>query len=120
MRPYSLDLRQRIVEAYENGEGTQAELAERFQVSLRCVERLMRVYRETGSVAPKPHGGGRQAKISGESAERLLAAVEETPDATLAELLTACQVSGSIMCVFRALRRLGITLKKSHYDIPNS
>ena len=36
MKPYSLDLRQRVVEAYENGEGTHEELAEAFCVSLSC------------------------------------------------------------------------------------
>jgi transposase len=113
MKPYSLDLRQRVVESYENGEGTYEELAEVFGVSLSWVEKLLRRWRETGSIAPKPHGGGRQAKITGKKLERLKALVEENPDATLEELRRKCQVEGSIMSVFRALKRLGITLKKS-------
>ena len=113
MKPYSLDLRQRVVESYENGEGTYAELAEVFGVSLSWVEKLLRRWRETGSIAPKPHGGGRQAKITGKKLERLKALVEENPDATLEELRRKCRVEGSIMSVFRALKRLGITLKKS-------
>ena len=113
MKPYSMDLRQRVVEAYENGEGTQAELAETYGVSVGWVEKLLRRWRETGCVAPKPHGGGRRAKISGKQEERLRKIVEETPDATLEELLAKCRVDGSIMCVFRALNRMGITRKKS-------
>jgi len=113
MKPYSMDLRQRVVEAYENGEGTHEELAEVFCVSLSWIEKLLRRWRETGSIAPKPHGGGRQAKITGKKLERLEALVEETPDATLEELRRKCRVDGSIMSVFRALKRLGITLKKS-------
>jgi transposase len=42
MKPYSLDLRQRVVEAYENGEGTHEELAEAFCVSLSWIEKLLR------------------------------------------------------------------------------
>lgn len=120
MQPYSMDLRQRVVEAYENGEGTQAELAETFGVSRNWVEKLLRRWRETGSVAPKPHGGGRRAKISGKKEERLRKIVEESPDATLEELLAKCRVDGSIMCVFRALNRMGITRKKSRSATQNS
>jgi len=113
MKPYSLDLRQRVVEAYENGECTHEELTETFCVSLSWIEKLLRRWRETGSIAPKTHGGGRQAKITGKKLERLKALVEETPDATLEELRRKCRVKGSIMSVFRALKRLEITLKKS-------
>lgn len=113
MKPYSMDLRHRVVAAYENGEGTQAELAETFGVSVPWIEKVVRRWRETGSVAPKPHGGGRRPKISGRKEERLRKIVEESPDATLEELLAKCGVNGSIMCVFRALNRMGITRKKS-------
>ena len=54
----SLDLRRRIIDAYDNGEGTQARLARRFKVGKATVERLVRLRRETGSVEPRPHGGG--------------------------------------------------------------
>lgn len=120
MQPYSMDLRQRVIEAYENGEGSQAELAETFGVSQAWVEKLWRRWRETGSVAPKPHGGGRRAKISGKKEERLRKIVEEAPDATLDELLAKCRVNGSRMCVFRALTRMGITRKKSRSTTQSS
>jgi len=113
MKVYSLDLRQRVVEAYENGEGTQKEIAELFGVSLSWVESLLRRWRQTKSIAPKPHGGGRQAKFTGKKLERLKILVEKNPDATLEELLRKSRVQGSIMSVFRALKRLGITRKKS-------
>ncbi len=114
MKPYSIDLRQRVLEAYESGKGTQKEIAEFFCVSLSWVESLLSRWRQTGSVLPKPHGGGRQAKITGKKLERLKTLVEENPDATLEELRRKCRTKGSIMSVFRALKRLGITRKKSH------
>ena len=113
MRPYSMDLRKRVIEAYERGEDTQAELAERFGVSVSWVEKLVRQWRESNSIAPKPHGGGRSAIVRGQALERLKAYVEQHPGATLEELRRGCRISGSIMCVFRALQRLGITRKKS-------
>ena len=112
MKIYSIDLRQRVVEAYESGEGTQKEIAELFGVSLSWVESLLRRWRETGSVLPKPHGGGRQAKITGKTLDRLKTLVAENPSATLEELRRKCRTKGSIMSVFRALQRLGITRKK--------
>ena len=58
MRPYSNDLRERIIQAYRNGEGSLRVLAKRFSVSLNCVWLLLQRFRDTGSVDPKPHGGG--------------------------------------------------------------
>jgi transposase len=112
MRAYSTDLRERIVRAYENGEGTQRELAERFDVSLRCVQMLLRRWREEKTVEPKPHGGGQPAKVSPEQEKQLKLALQEQPDATLEELRQRCGINASITSVFRALRRLDITRKK--------
>jgi transposase len=62
MKPSSTDLRMRVVQAYENREGAMRQLATTFRVSLSFVRRLLTHYREAGSVAPKPHGGGAPAK----------------------------------------------------------
>ena len=58
MKAYSTDLRQRVVAAYDAREGTQEQVAARFSVSLSCVRKLLRQRRATGSIDPKPHGGG--------------------------------------------------------------
>ncbi|PSO78773.1 MAG: hypothetical protein BRC44_10280 [Cyanobacteria bacterium QS_4_48_99] len=52
MKTYSIDLRQKIIEAYQNQEGSQRQLAKRFKVSLSFIEKLFKQYRETGSVTP--------------------------------------------------------------------
>lgn len=113
MEAYSMDLRTRIVESYLAEEGSQADLARRFKVSERWLQNLVRRQRETGSIEPLPHGGGRQRIIRGDTESLLLAAVAETPDASLDELGERCGVSGSRMCIARALQRLDITRKKS-------
>lgn len=108
-----MDLRERVLDAYDRGEGTQEELAQIFRVSSRWIQKLLARRRRTGSIEPRPYGGGRQAVITGEQVEQLRDTVRLKPDATLAELRQALGVDGSIMCVFRALKRLDITRKKS-------
>ena len=113
MQTYSMDLRERVVDAYDRKTGTQEEVAARFDVSVSWLKKLLRFRRATGSVAPKPHGGGWTPKFSGERLEELRRAVEQDPGATLEELLERSKVKASIMAVHRALVRLDCRLKKS-------
>ena len=113
MKPFSIDLRSRIVHAYFSHEGSQADLAKRFQVSERWLQNLLRPQRETGSIEPLPHGGGRERIIGADKEALLLSILAETPDASLDELRERCGVNGSRMCVARALERLDVTRKKS-------
>ena len=85
MNAYSMDLRERVVAAYDDGEGSQAELASRFRVGISWIGKLLRRRRQTGSIAPKPHSGGRVPAVAGEAADRLRVAVQADPDATLAD-----------------------------------
>ena len=84
--PYSLDLRERIWVAWKAKEGTRKQIAERFGVSLSCVRDLVRRVKDTGSTAPKPHGGGRSPAFDAQGLEVLAQAVAEIPDSTLEEL----------------------------------
>lgn len=116
MRAYSTDLRHSIVQAYEQGQGSQRHLARLFGVSLSFLHRLLQRYRQTGSVAPKPHGGGQSGKII-----PYLASVAQlqdaTPDATLAELCEQMaekhQVRVSPATMSRALRHSDRPRKKN-------
>ena len=119
MRTYSMDLRQRVVAACDDGLETRAEIAERFSVSESWIRRLLQRRRESGSIAPKPHGGGQPLAFDDQAAERLRRAVAATPDATLEELAKASRVACSLSTVDRALRRLGITRKKSRSGPPS-
>jgi transposase len=112
MRAYSMDLRQRVVRAMDEGPQTQVAVAQRFGVSTRWIRTLLRRRQQTGSIAPKPHAGGQPRKLDGEALDQLRQQLQDHPDATLQELRQACGVLGSLMCVWRALRRLKVTLKK--------
>lgn len=116
MRPYGVDLREHILAAYGRGEGSIRDLAEQFGVAPRTVVNWLRLTRATGSVEPRPHGGGAQAKLTAERAEALLGLLRDDPDATLPQLAerlaqaTGCVVDRST--IGRALATSGVTRKK--------
>jgi transposase len=119
MRAYSTDLRQRVVAAYDAGEGTQEQLAARFAVSTSWVRKLLRQRRDVGSIEPRPHGGGHPPAFDPAAAARLRQAVRDDCDATLEELGHAVGVACSPSAVYRTLDRLGITRKKSRSGRPS-
>jgi len=119
MRAYSTDLRERVVAACDQGDATREQVAARFSVSIAWIRKLMRRRRETGSIAPKPRGGGRAPAFDPAAAERLREAVRADDDATLVELARAAGVACCPSAVHRALVRLGITRKKSRGGRPS-
>ena len=112
MTPYSQDLRQRIVDTIQRGDGTIRQVAERFLVSLSFVTRLLQLYRSTGSVEPRPHGGGNPPVLTPEDLPRLRELIRQRPDATLEECRTHLGVSCSLMTLSRALSQLGLPRTK--------
>jgi transposase len=112
MRPYSLDLRQRVLAALDAGEGSQPEIAARFRVSASFITRLIRRRRRTGSITPAPHGGGHPPALDRAAQRRLRRLVREQPDATPEELARRVGVPCGRMAIFRTLRKLKLTRKK--------
>ena len=112
MSAYSQDLRQRVIDTVERGEGSSRQIARRFLVSISFVTRLSRLHRDTGSVEPKPHGGGRPPALGPADPRRLGELIRERPDATLEELRQRLGVDRSIRAISRAVRKLKITRKK--------
>ena len=86
MKAYSTDLRERVVTAWDARDGTREQIAARFSVSVAWIRKLIRRRRQTGSIEPKPHGGGRDPAFDAEAAARLRQAVRDDNDATLEEL----------------------------------
>src|SRR4051794_7838163 len=112
MTPYSQDLRQRVLDTVQRGEGSLRQIARRFLVSVSFVTRLLRNHRNTGSLEPKPHGGGNPDVLTPEDLERLRELIRQQPDATLQECRQRLGVSCSLMTISRALGRLGLPRKK--------
>jgi transposase len=86
-RPYSRDLRERVVRFVEEGHSRRAAAAH-FKVSASFVVNLMSAFRATGSLEPKPSGGRRHAKLEPHRTF-LLAQVDERSDITMPELAAA-------------------------------
>src|SRR3954453_22960327 len=112
MQPLSNDLRSRILNAVDNREGSRRKLAVRFKVNTSTITKLLRLRRETGSLAPRPHGGGVEPTLDHDALERLRKLVQEVPDATLEALKQRMGISGSRMIICRALQKLGLPRKK--------
>jgi transposase len=117
MKSYSLDLRQKVLDAHTNKEGSQRKLAQRFKVSLSFVQDLLKRHRTSGTIHPKPHGGGPTPKLTLEQKHNIQELVEQKNDMTLDELCeciekqTQVRVSRSTMG--RIVQSLNFTRKKN-------
>ena len=117
MASYSIDLRQKILHAYERRMGSQRALAYIFGVSLSFVEKLLRRHRTTGVIAPKPHAGGQRPRLDAAAQAQVRRLVHDQPDATLEEWCTrAAEMTGtpvSVPTMCRLVQRLGLPRNKS-------
>ncbi len=110
MKAYSVDLRQKVIDAYNQREGSQRQLAKRFRVSLTFIENLLKRYRTDGTVEPRAHGGGQGAKLSQEQEAVVADLVAENNDAIKARVMRPTRATrwradqSSHVCVACALR----------------
>ena len=115
--PISRDLRERIVEAWRREKLGPGALAKRFLVGVATVNRLVRRYRETGSVEARPYRDGRRRVIDERGEKTLRRLIEQHPDWTSYELADAYNERAkrrvNRSTVLRAIKRLGYTIKKS-------
>lgn len=109
MKAYSKEFRRDVLAACDAGHVT-SQVAQQFQVSESWVRRIKQVRRESGKTAPATRRH-RVPKWMGE-ADRIRAAIKESPDLTLTELQARLQTSLSMTTLCRALQRLKLTLKK--------
>ncbi len=117
MRAYSIDLRERVVAAYEKGEKTIAEIAARFSVGQTFLKKMLRQKRQSGSLERLPPRAGAKKILFAPHRRFLAKQIKEKPDATLAELQENLQatkkVSVSRATVSRELQVLGLGRKKN-------
>lgn len=113
MRPLSLDLRERIVAAYEAGGVSFASVGRRFSVSGKVVSKLVRQKETLGTLEPQVHKRGRKPAITGKKKEQLLRHLKEHPDATVVERIEALQLDCAEKTAWQTLRGMGWRFKKS-------
>jgi transposase len=113
--PYSQDLRDRVLAAYDRGMKTR-QIAEVFGVSPAWARRIKQRRRETGETTPRPMGGATVIKID---RARLAALVRERPDATLKELRAMLAIDCAESAICMALKKLGLSFKKRRSTPPS-
>lgn len=115
MKSYSLDLRQKVIDTYENEPISQRQIAQRFRVALSFVTKLLKQYRQTGQLEAKPRPG-RPKTLKPEQVQTVQDLVSAQPDMTLGELCQALndqagvRISQPTMC--RVMKQLKLTRKK--------
>jgi transposase len=120
--PYSPDLRERVIAAVDGGLGAYASAAV-FRVSVSYIYKALGRRRATGETTARASGRGPAQKLAPFDAA-LRARVAEEPDITLVELqnwfLAQHATKVSVGCLWKQLRRLGLTLKKSRNTPPSN
>jgi transposase len=122
MKPYSNDLRQRVLDALDHGTPRQQIVAV-LEVSLSTIKRYLRQRRETGQLAPKPIPGRPPKKGAALDAE-LPAQLAAHDDFTLEQHCHLWQASHGVQVstasMSRAIARLGWTRNKRHWVPPSA
>lgn len=116
MLPYSLDLRQRVVAAYEQEGETIAEIAGRFSVGQTFIKKMIRQKRETGSLEIKKRRTGPEKLLSEKDCRWLRRQIEKEPDLTIdrlhERLMEKRKAQVSRATIGRAVQSLDLPLKK--------
>jgi transposase len=122
MRAYSLEFRKRVLAMCDKGRTTR-EVARAFDVSESWVRRIKQVRREQGLLGPLPVGGRRHGHFDAARLSQLEGWLRQHPDATLewlrARVVRDMELRCSLMGVFRAVRKLGWSLKKKRFERPS-
>jgi transposase len=115
MKAYSQDLRERVMAAVEAGQQTRPEIAETFDVSESTIDKWVKRWRGTGSVAAWPFAGGRRRTLKA-CAPLIQTEVKRQPDVTLDELCERVEqqagVRASRSMMSRELHVLALPRKK--------
>jgi transposase len=119
MKTLSLDLRERIVAAYDAGDTTREMVAGRFRVSLGMVKKLLQQRRKLGEIGALHHRAGRKPRILPAHREQLRRHLAAKPDLTLAELRTVTGLDCTLPAIHYVLADMGLTFKKRRSGRPS-
>ena len=112
MATISMDLRHRILKAYDRGDVTREQVAGRFEVSLGMVKKLLQQRRHTGDIAPRHHRSGRKPVILDSHRREIRVLLAKQPDLTLEEIRDRLGLGCTIQAIHYVLADMGLTYKK--------
>ena len=123
-KPYGDDLRRKFLLAYDQGEETLEELADRFLVSVGWAKKISVQRNRSGHAERVPHQPGRKWRADAGTQRRVMEWVTSKPDLTLAQLQSRLHseagISLSLGRIWHLLKKLGLRLKKSHSTRSNA
>ncbi len=112
MKCLSMDLRRRILAAYDKGHSSREEVARRFAVSLGMVKKLIQQRSHTGDIRPRYHRCGRPPVLVAEHQRRLRALLDKKSDLTLHEMREALGLKCSLQAIHLVLLKMDLSYKK--------
>lgn len=112
MKTISLDLRERILATYDQGEDTRQTVARRFRVSLGMVKKLLQQRRRIGDLRPQHHRSGSKPRILVHHQQQMRTLLAKKPDLTLKELRAATGLACTLPAIHHVLAGLELTYKK--------
>ena len=115
MQTLSLDLRQRILDSYDEGEGTRQEIADRYRVSLGMVKKLLSQRKRTGDIAPRHSYSGRKPYFTQEHRLKIKELIDRQPDITLYEIREQLKLNCTVQAIHYVLKEMGMTFKKKRF-----
>ena len=111
--PLSNDIRKRIITAREQGDSIQ-KIAKEKCVNRNTVMRLLALYDETGSYAPRPLNNGRKPRLDEETLQKIRKRIAEQPDIALHELKEEFALPVSVQALCKTINgKLGLRRKKN-------
>jgi transposase len=120
MATLSMDLRQRILSAYDRGDVTRDEVARRFEVSLGMVKKLLRQRSQLGTIEPLHHRSGRKPIILDTHRRQMRELLKQHPDLTLEEIRIRTGLTCTIQAIHYVLEDMGLTYKKRHSGLQSN
>jgi transposase len=113
MKTLSLDLRERILASYDAGKGTRQEIADRYDVSLGMVKKLLFRRKQSGEIGSWYTHCGRKPYFTEELRGQIKELVRKQKDITLEEIRESLELNCSLPAIHYVLRDLNLTLKKN-------
>lgn len=115
----SIDIRERIIKAYDQGGVNRQDVADRFDVSLGMVKKLLCQRKLLGNIESLDYRSGSKPKITPEHKERMKDLLQEKPDLTLEELKIKMKLDCTIQAIHYALADMNMSYKKRLSELPS-
>jgi transposase len=113
MKTLSLDLRERILASYDAGRGTRQDMADRYDVSLGMVKKLLSQRKRTGDIASRYHVCGRKPYFTNELRLQIKELIRKRKDITLEEIRETLNLHCSLPAIHYVLRDMNLSFKKN-------